>query len=53
MAILGAVVSTQLGPDPSPEQAQDAYNLTFLLAAGGSARHHRLRTVQAEMPGAP
>jgi EmrB/QacA subfamily drug resistance transporter len=36
VAILGVVVSTQLGTDPSPAEAQDAYNLVFLLAAGGA-----------------
>jgi DHA2 family multidrug resistance protein len=35
VAVLGSVVASQMGADPTPEQAQDAYNMAFLTAAGG------------------
>ena len=37
VAVLGAVVTSQMGTDPSPQQAQSAYNLAFLVAACGVA----------------
>ena len=35
IAILGAVVSTRMGSDPTPEHAQHAYNAAFVVTAGG------------------
>lgn len=35
VAILGAVVVTSAGSDPTPQQSQDAYNQAFLWAAAG------------------
>lgn len=35
VAVLGSVVTSQMGVDPSPQQSQDAYNMAFLVAAGG------------------
>jgi DHA2 family multidrug resistance protein len=36
VAVLGAVVVSKMGTDPSPQQAQNAYNLAFAVAAGGA-----------------
>jgi len=35
VAVLGSVVATGMGSDPTPQQAQDAYNSAFLLASAG------------------
>jgi MFS family permease len=35
VAVLGAVVTSAMGADPTPQQAQDAYNLAFLVAGCG------------------
>lgn len=35
VAVLGAVVSWNMGSDPTPQQAQHAYNSAFMWAAGG------------------
>ena len=35
MAVLGAVVSSNMGSDPTPQQSQDAYNSAFTWAAAG------------------
>jgi hypothetical protein len=35
VALLGAVVATSAGPDPSPTEAQSAYNNAFAVAAVG------------------
>jgi predicted MFS family arabinose efflux permease len=35
VAVLGSVVASKMGVDPTPQQAQDAYNLAFLVAGAG------------------
>lgn len=35
VSMLGAVVSSNMGADPTVQQAQDAYNSAFMWAAGG------------------
>jgi EmrB/QacA subfamily drug resistance transporter len=35
VAVLGAVVSSKMGADPTPQQSQDAYNSAFAWAAVG------------------
>ncbi len=35
VAVLGAVVSSNMGSDPTPQQSQDAYNSAFTWAAAG------------------
>ena len=35
VAVLGAVVESKMGTNPSPEHAQQAYNSAFLFAAIG------------------
>ena len=35
VAVLGAVVSSKMGSDPTPQQSQDAYNSAFTWAAAG------------------
>jgi len=36
VAVLGSILATAMGSDPSDAEAQAAYNVTFLVAAGGA-----------------
>ena len=44
VAVLGAVVASQMGVDPTPAEAQAAYNSAFMVAAAGMV-------LAAAMPG--